>query len=492
MSETNSYKQIIKATSIFGGVQVFNIFISLLRSKVVAVLLGPSGMGIVGLLTSTISLIASITNFGLGASAVRDIAAAYATADRQRVSIVTAVFRKWVWVTGILGALVVLIGSPWLSELTFGNRNYTSAFILLSITLLLNQLNSGQNVLLQGSRKLKLLASANMIGAVVSLIVTLPLYYFYGSKGIVPAMVIMSLLTLVVTHFFASRLDIPKAIVSSKTILSEGKGMLRLGFMLSVSGLITTLAAYLVRIYISNTGSITDVGLYSAGFAIIGTYVGMIFSAMGTDYYPRLSGVSHDVQQTNILVNQQAEIALLILGPVLAIFLTFSSFIVALLYSDQFSPVYVMIAWASLGMYFKASSWAVAFIILAKSDSKLFFLNELTTNIYGLFLNILGYYFFGLEGLGISFFLLYLFYFIQVFLVCKNKYAFKFQSKFLKMAIQQFTIGMICFSINRYLTSPYSYVFGVAGCLISIAISFRELNRLFDLRRIVNKILKRK
>ncbi len=491
MSETNSYKQIIKATSIFGGVQVFNIFISIIRSKMVAVLLGPSGMGVAGLFTSTIGLIASITNFGLGTSAVRDIAAADTSGEDRRMALVTTVFRKWVWVTGMLGAFITLIASPWLSELTFGNRNYIWSFVLLSITLLINQLNSGQNVILQGTRKLKYLASANMIGSVTSLVVTLPFYYYYGVRGIVPAMIIMSLLTLIVTNFFASKIVIPKIVVSAKIIISEGKGMLKLGFMLSLSGLITTLTAYLVRIFISNTGSIADVGLYGAGFAIIGTYVGMIFSAMSTDYYPRLSGVSHDVKQSNTLINQQAEIALLILGPVLAFFIIFSSWIVTLLYSNKFVLISAMISWASLGMYFKASSWAIAFIILAKSDSKLFFWNEVTANLYGLILNVLGYYFFGLEGLGISFFIWYILYFIQVFLICRKKYSFELYTKCLKILVQQFIIGLFCFVINRYTASPYSYVLGILGCFVSGFISYRELDNLFGLKEIINKTLKR-
>ena len=52
-AQQSSYRQIMKATSLFGGVQIFQIIISVIRSKFVAILLGPSGMGIVGLLAST-------------------------------------------------------------------------------------------------------------------------------------------------------------------------------------------------------------------------------------------------------------------------------------------------------------------------------------------------------------------------------------------------------------------------------------------------------
>ena len=62
---------------------------------------------------------------------------------------------------------------------------------------------------------------------------------------------------------------------------------------------------------------VADVGLYSAGFTMIGTYVGMIFTAMGTDYYPRLSAVAKSNELSRQAINQQAEIAILIIAPLL-------------------------------------------------------------------------------------------------------------------------------------------------------------------------------
>ena len=180
MSEQQySYRHIMKATSLFGGVQVFNIIIQIVRAKFIAVLLGPTGLGIMGLLTATLGIIGSLTNFGLSTSAVKDIATASGTGDEKRISKVVTAFSRLVWFTGTLGLIITVILSPWLSQLTFGNSDYTIAFIWLSITLLFNQLSSGQMVLLQGLRKLRYLAKANISGSAIGLIFTLPLYYFW-------------------------------------------------------------------------------------------------------------------------------------------------------------------------------------------------------------------------------------------------------------------------------------------------------------------------
>ena len=492
MSEhQSSYRQIFKATSLFGGVQVFNIILSVIRSKIIAILLGPAGMGIAGLLTATTGLVGSLTNFGLGTSAIRDVAVANESNDPKKIAKVITVFRKLVWFTGLLGTIITLIFSPFLSQITFGNKEYTLGFVLLSCTLLFAQLTSGQDVLLQGMRKLKELAKANMIGAIMGLLTSVPLYYVYGIKGIVPALIVSSFVTLLITWYFARNINIKQTSITLKEAFFEGKSMLRMGLILSASGLVTMGVSYVVRIYISNSGGITDVGLYNAGFAIIGTYVGLVFTAMSTDYYPRLTGVSHDDQKVSELVNHQAEIAVLILSPILCVFLIFINWVVILLYSNEFTAVNEMIHWAALGMYFKAASWSIGFIILAKGDSKVFLLFDMSANVYILVFNILGYKYFGLDGLGISFLMGYIVYLIQVFILVKKRYHFSFAKNFYKVFIFQFVLGLLCFFNIKLIALPWAYFIGVVLICFSIWNSFIEMDKRLGLKDLIQKFKNR-
>ncbi len=485
------YKQILKATSLFGGVQVFNILIVIVRSKVIAILLGPTGMGIAGMFNSTIRMIGMLTNFGLGISAVKDIAEAHRTSDEVKISKIVAVFRKLVWGTGLLGAIVTLILSPWLSQLTFGNNKYTLGFIWLSVTLLFKQLTSSQNVLLQGMRKLRYLAEANIISATLGLVVSFPIYYYWRLDGIVPALLITSFITLFVAIFYARKIQIQKVSVSNKEILIDGKSMLKMGFMLSLSGFITLGASYIVRIYISNTGGLNDVGLYTAGFSIIGTYVGLIFSAMGTDYYPRLSAVTNDETKTNNLINQQAEIGILIIAPILTVFLIFINWIIIGFYSSKFVPINGMIHWAALGMYFKSVSWAIGFILLAKGASKLFFWSELISNAYMLLFNILGYKYGGLNGLGISFFISYILVLLQVYFIAYYNFNFKLKKELIKLFVQQFILGLMCFLIIELIDGYLVYFIGLIFIVISGRISYIELDKKINLKEIFINLKKR-
>ncbi|MEZ5146683.1 MAG: O-antigen translocase [Bacteroidales bacterium] len=487
----SSYREVIKATSLFGGVQVFGIIISIIRSKFVAVLLGPMGMGISGLLTSTTGMIAALTNFGLGTSAVKDVSVANSTGNRLRISIVVTVFRRWVWLTGFLGAVITLIFSPWLSQITFGNQDYTYAFIIISITLLLNQISTGQLVLLRGMRKLKQLAKSSMVGSLLGLFTVIPIYYFFGISGIVPGIIVTSLTALILSWFFARKIDLKKVYVSRLRTIAEGREMLKMGFAISLSGLITLGASYFVRIFISNHGGVDQVGLYNAGFAIINTYVGMIFTAMGTDYYPRLSAVSHDNKLSRQTIIQQAEIALLILAPFISVFLVFINWIVVVLYSTKFMPVNEMILWAALGMFFKAISWSIAFIFLAKGANRLFFWNELITNCYLLAFNLIGYSIWGLTGLGISFMISYILYVVQVFIIANIKYEFYFDFSFYKIFSIQLILAIFCLLDIKLVKYPYNYIIGVILIIISIIYSYLELDKRLALKLLFNSIRKK-
>lgn len=491
LDQRSSYRQIMKATSIFGGVQVFQILIQIIRSKFIATLLGPLGMGIAGLLNTTTNLISVLTNFGIGTSAVKDISGANATGNETRIAIVSTVLQRIVWITGIIGTLITAVLSPWLSQLTFGNHNYTTAFIWISMTLLFNQLTTGQLVLLQGFRKLQYLAKANLYGSVLGLIITIPLYYKLGIDGIVPGIIISALISLSLTWVFVRKIDIKPVKVSTVRSIAEGKSMLIMGFSISLSVLLSAGASYVVRIFISRTGGITDVGLYSAGFSIVTVYVGMIFNAMGTDFYPRLSGVSHDNILCNKTINQQAEIAILILGPILILFLVFIHWVIILLYSNQFVAINDMILWAALGMFFKVIIWLAGFLFLVKGNSKVYFWNEFASNLYTLVLNLIGYRLFGLTGLGISLFVSYLITMIQYFLISNIKFNFTYNKSFIRIYLYQFSLAITAFIAIKILPQPYPYIVGVLLISLSLHFSWRELDKRIGIKSMLFNLLKK-
>lgn len=175
-SEKESYKQIFKATSVFGGVQVFQILASLLKSKIIALLLGPEGVGIFSLLLNPVNLVSQVTGLGINTSAIRDVAK---SADNQlelRKTVKTV--RSWARIAGFIGVLFLLLFAPWVSRWTFGNEDYAMDFRLLSVVVLFIALGNENDVILKGKRRIQCIAKAGVFSAFIGLIASVPIYYF--------------------------------------------------------------------------------------------------------------------------------------------------------------------------------------------------------------------------------------------------------------------------------------------------------------------------
>jgi O-antigen/teichoic acid export membrane protein len=334
------------------------------------------------------------------------------------------------------------------------------AFVWLSVTLLFNQLASGQMVILQGMRKLQYLAKANLYGSALGLVVTIPLYYKWGIDAIVPGIIISSLISLFFSLFFSSKVKIEPVKVNKIRTIAESKSMLILGFIIGLSGIFSLVSSYLMRIFISNNGSLAEVGLYSAGFTVLGTYIGLVFNSMNVDYYPRLSEVAKDNHKTTKLINQQAQICILILAPILTFFLVFIHWFIILFYSEEFLIVNKMLQWAVLGILFKSIHWSILVLFYAKGASRLIFWNELISNVYFLCINIGGYYLNGIDGLGISYLINYFLVFLQVLIIAKVKYEYTIEKDRKIIFAVQFIILIATFSIVNFLSLFYAYFFG--------------------------------
>ena len=483
----SSYRSIFKATSLFGGVQVYQILIQIIKSKFVAVLLGPAGVGIMGLYQSGLQLIQQLSSMGLSQSAVRDVSEANGSNDMQRIAKTVTVVRKLVWVTGILGLVLVACFSPLLSKTSFGNYDYTIPFIILSVILLLDQLSAGQKVVLQGLRRLKDLAKCSAFGVTFGLITSVPLYYWLGIEGIVPTLILNSLCSLLLSWFYSRKIKVEKVKVTPKQTLEQGKLMLVMGVSMSISGILSTIVAYAIRGYIQANGGVEQVGLYQAGFVIMTTYVGMVMNAIATDYYPRLAAINKDNQKCREAVSQQGEIGVMILAPMLTICLVFMPSVIEILYSDKFLAANEYISWACLGMMLRMASWVLAFIFVAKAESKLYMINELSANLYYLVFSLIGYKTLGLTGLGIAFALEYIVYFIQCYLITRKRYNFNFSNSFIKCYGIQLLLIIACLIIVLTLSGWQKYLIGSVIIAISCYLGIKGLNEKMDLFNVIKK-----
>ena len=482
-----SYNHILKYTGIFGGVQGLNILISLVRNKVVATILGPNGMGLVSLFNTTVNFISQATNLGISFSAVRHVSELFDQGDEQRIEHFIKVVRSWSLLTALLGMLVCMVAGPWLSDYTFSWGDHTLHFVLLAPAVGLMAITGGETAILKGARQLRSLAVIQVVSVFVALIVSVPLYYFFGQTGVVPVIVIMALALMLLTVRHSYRLY-PLRLFGSKGVLGEGMEMVRLGVAFVLAGVVGSGAEMFIRSYLNVREDLDIVGLYNAGYMITMTYGGMLFSAMETDYFPRLSAIGNDVLRRNDTVNRQCEVTMLIVSPLLAGLIVALPVLVPLLFSSEFTPVAAMSQVVVLSLYVRALYLPVAYISLSRGDSKAYLLLEIISDAMIVGFVITGFEWGGLTGMGYGLALANVLDFIVTFIYAYFFYGYRMSATVVQYFFMQAPLGLVIF-LMTFVDNPF--VYWVSGTLLVTASTCVSLYILRQKTSLWNALLRR-
>ncbi|OYQ33021.1 hypothetical protein CHU92_13960 [Flavobacterium cyanobacteriorum] len=491
MSETTAYRNIIKSGSLFGMVQIANIVIALIRSKCLAIFIGPMGYGIFGLLNSTIDMVRMATGFGMEISSVKHIAEISNDSPRILQVKASAVIKLAI-ATGIAGALTAIFFSKYLSIWTFKNTGMTVPIICISVSIIMQQLTFSHTAIMQGMNRFKYLAKTNLYGNIGGLLLTLPLYYFLGIDAIVPAIIITALFNLLISVFFYKKLNIAYTRISFNETLAHGREILHLGSLLALSSFLPVFSNFVIQIFISNMSSVSTVGLFTIGMAMVNSYVGILFTAMSAEYFPRLASISKDNYLINKAVNQQAIIAMLAIIPIIIFFLGYSPLVVKVLLSAKFNEVIPMLSWAVAAMFFKAVSFTMGYVIIAKGDSKVFIRTAVFFNSVYILFCITGFYYGSLEGLGIALFIYYASHLIIIGLISCLRYRISFGSNFVKVFISGFMLCLLGIVISRMYFGSAKHIIFLILLLVSIVYSYKEIDKLIFIKSMLKDLLKKK
>lgn len=490
--EKGGYKSIVKSTLFFGGVKIIQVFLNLLRGKIIAILLGPTGVGYNGLYVSTITMVNNFTGLGLNFSAVRNISKSKESGDIVQLSRTIRVYKNLLFFISFLGFVVVIGLSGFLSKSTFGSAKYTLMFIFLGLMIFFNTLSAGNASLLQGTRSLAGYAKHILTGSTAALLVSAPFYYFFGLKGIVPSLIVSSFITYLFSIYYTSKIEHNKIRVSLKETISEGSEMVKLGVAMMVVTSLTSLANYLTNIYIQSTGSIIDFGLYQAGMSITLQSIGLVFASMAIDYYPRLVAVCDNPEKLVKMVNNQAEVMLLIATPILVLLMIVAPVAIKILLSAEFLPIVGFIRLLSIGMVFKSATYAIGAISFAKGDKKTFFLLEgIYTNSAIVIFSVAGYYLGGLIGVGYGFAIMHALYFIIITFVNRRLYSYKPSKHLLTILSVQIISVLIVYTILNKFNGIFSYLISSIFFLLTASYSLYTISKSMDVKESILKVFKK-
>ena len=487
-AEENTYGQILKSSALIGGSQVLKIGIGIIRTKVMAVLLGPAGFGLMGLYGSIVDLAVNIAGMGVNSSGVRQIAESVGTGDAERIAQTVIMLRKTTVFLGIFGAILLVLFSRQISILTFGSEQRTGAVALLSLAVLFRLVSAGQGALIQGVRRIGDLAIMGVLGAILGTAISIILVYYMGEQGVAPSLIGFAAMGFILSWWYSKKIKIQLPAMTSTQMKLEAVSLLKLGFVFMASGFFMMGAAYTVRIIVTRNVGLDAAGYYQSAWTLGGLYVGFILEAMGADFYPRLTGVATNNTQCNRMVNEQAQISLLMAGPGVITTLTFAEIVISLLYSSKFDPAVGILRWICLGMTLRVITWPIGFIIIAKNAKNLFFLTELAWTVVNVGLSWIFVNSFGLNGAGIAFFGSYVFHGFMIYPIVRRLSGFRWSKENLRTGLVYLSLIAMVFCGFYVLPAIFAICLGVTAVILSVIFSIKVIATLVAFDRIPNSI----
>ncbi len=393
------FARILRSSALMGGAQVITLATGFVRAKIVAILIGPSGVGLVGVLTAFNGNLAALAGWGLGTSGVRTISGASEELKAGKIAAVRrfGILLSWL---GLLAMALLFWPIGWV---TFNGSDYSAELFIAGLAIPLTIATTMWSALLQSHGQLKTLAKSQVYSALIGLLAGVPLIYCFGSKGIAASILLAAAAPALFT-WRAARLHCP---LSATTAAPEDiKSLIQLGGALMVVGLSAQASAYVVRLVIIRQEGLAAAGYYQAAFAIAGSLPGFVFMAMGADFFPRIAAAKDEAEAQH-LTEKQIQAGLLLALPLITVLLTMGRLCIQLLYANTFDDAIPLLTWMVWGVFLRLISWPMGYWMLARGSSATVILAEAIGNSILAAMPIVLMPIYGLQGAAIGFFASY-------------------------------------------------------------------------------------
>lgn len=410
--------KLIKTTFFSGIITFIRIASGFVASKVIAIYTGPSGVALIGAFSNFMTIVLTFANGAINTGVVKYTAEYDANEDKLKTLFSTS-FKISLYCSSFVGVILLLFAS-FFSDWIFVTHLYSNPIRVLGLTIILYSLNSLLISILNGKKQIKDYTIVNTIGSIIGLLVTLLLVYFFKLEGALYALVLSQSIIFFVTLFFVTKSDWFSLDYFKQNLDNEIlKKLSHYSLMAVVSALLVPISQIMLRNMLIDTNGMQSAGVWQGMMRVSDGYLMIMTTALTTYYLPKLASLHTDKElRTEILQGYKLILPFVLLSCSIIYFLRF--FIIRLLYTSDFLEMADLFFFQLLGDFFKMASWILAFLMLAKSMTKIYIITEILFSCLYLFLGYVCVKFFGVKGISIAFAINYFLYMITMIMVFKK------------------------------------------------------------------------
>lgn len=401
------------------------ICVGVVSSKLWAVLIGPVGLGYMGLLQSLVGLSVMIAGIGVGPGLVRAGAKAIAREDSHQLD----ALRRAAWllclVPGAVAMAILLVFRDRLGQAVLDRDDSGRDVALIGLAVSLTLVGSVQLALLNAHHRVAALAKAAVINSVFGSALALVIVWRWHHAGIVFAVIALAASNALVSRIFLAReTDNGDSRATWAQTVAGIRELTRFGVPYNASLMLGTGTQLVLPVLVVHVLNQDAAGYYRAAITISVTYMGFLTTAMAQDYFPRLSAASDRPSQLVHLANQQFRLVMLIAIPMLLGVQALAPHLIPALYTASFRPAVSILEWQLIGDIFKAASWTLGYVVLTHSGSKIVFATEALSGTVMLTSAWASMRWFGLSGMGIAFLVTYAMHCLVIGLIVRKQIGF--------------------------------------------------------------------
>jgi PST family polysaccharide transporter len=247
-----------------------------------------------------------------------------------------------------------------------------------------------------------------------------------------------------------------------------------------VSSLAVVGTDFLSKAIVLKQLGMSSLGLYQATWTLSNLYVTIILSAMGADFFPRLSALADDHIESNKLVNEQLEMGLLLGTPGILVTLTLAPTILSVFYSSEFVSAAQIIRWQILGIFLRLLSWPPGYLQLSQKRAKIFATGEVIFSVVQIAIIYLSIKLWSIQGMGIAFAVSYLLHTVATYLIAKYLTNFTYSTASYRIIFLSTALILVTWLTQNLLPRSYGIVLGMMLSLLSLVTSYKFLKKLLD------------
>ena len=284
---------IIKVFALNSISTLVRMLTGLISVKVVATIIGPSGVALVGQLNNFAAIILSLSTGGINGGITKYIAE-YKNDNSLVKECLSTAFKITVICSLIVGFFLIICNS-YLSQYIMLTDDYGYVFIIFGFTLIFYALNTSVTSVINGFKEFKKYVKVNIAGSIIGVIFTITLVLLWGLKGALISAVTFQSIMLFITLWMIRKASWLKwSNFKNRINKNIAKKYFGYSLMAFTSAATVPVSQMLLRGYVITEISSIEAGWWEAMNRISNMYLMVITTSFSVYYLPRLSELTNN------------------------------------------------------------------------------------------------------------------------------------------------------------------------------------------------------